>query len=93
MNNMLECPNCGGYNVRIYSELEFEDEWCRCLDCGAEWRYKALLRELDAWREMDNRILFGLNNPAELDHVRGFILDNMHRVIGAIQAIQKQRRA
>jgi len=35
--NNIECPNCGGYNVQIYPELEYEDIWCTCLDCGYEW--------------------------------------------------------
>jgi len=35
---MYECPNCGGYNVRVDPEQDFADIWCQCRDCGEVWR-------------------------------------------------------
>lgn len=48
--DMVECPECGGYNVRVRGEdgeITGEVLWfeCTCGDCGEEWWIGAAVDE------------------------------------------------
>lgn len=53
---------------------------------------RELRQVIDLMRQADNRILYTLQNPAELDDLRGEILSVMRSAQGKQQALLKRAR-
>ncbi len=54
--------------------------------------YIELRKKLDKLRQQDNRILFDLGNPPEMDAERGEILSQMRSIVGKMQEIERKQK-
>lgn len=47
-------------------------------------------QQIDNLRQLDNEILYALENPVELDEARGKVVDSMRALTGAAQELRRE---